>query len=120
MLRRAVPLLLLLICSFGRDASGQVGPSKDRAVNQMREIVAAIKRCPETSDSLPDEGAITKHQPPLIVEWDVVASDSLRTPFQGFVQFRVVTQLEESEEAKRSKELDYKYHAGKPGRFVRQ
>jgi hypothetical protein len=43
------------------------------------------------------------------LEWDVVASDSLRAPFQGFVRFKVVSRLEETDEAKRSKELDHKY-----------
>ena len=109
MLRRTVLLLPLLICSLTTPAAGQVGPSQDRAVSQMREIVEAIRRCPETSGSLAEEGAITRTEPPLILEWDVVPSDSLRAPFQGFVQFKVVTQLGETEEAKRSKELDHEY-----------
>lgn len=109
MLRRTVLLLPLLICSLTIPAAGQVGPSQDRAVSQMREIVEAIRRCPETSGSLAEEGAITRTEPPLILEWDVVPSDSLRAPFQGFVQFKVVTQLGETEEAKRSKELDHEY-----------
>jgi hypothetical protein len=85
------------------------GSEKDNAVSQMRRIVEAIRQCPETSDSLPYMGAISKHIL-VILDWNVMASDSSRSPFQGVVHFKVVSKLEETDEAKQSKDLDREYH----------
>ena len=101
----------LLICVLGAVAAGQKDPAKDTAVRQMRRIVNAIKQCPEvTSPLMLSENFATRHEgPPSIVDWDVVASDSLRSPLQGFVKFNVPIRLEETEEAKQSAKLDKKY-----------
>src|SRR5580704_3830544 len=109
MLRRAILIVPLLAFAVASSADGQAGPSKESAVSQMREIVEAIRQCPETLSSIPEEGAMSKQLQPLVLEWDVVTSDSLRAPFQGFVRFKIVSRLEETDEARRSKELDHKY-----------
>ena len=84
--------------------------AKDRAVSQMRKIVEAIKQCPEMApNDFEFARAIQKFTAPLVQDWDVVTSDSLRSPFQGFVRFRIVSHYEESEAAKRSKQLDADY-----------
>ena len=93
--------------------SGSIrGPEspKDRAVNQMRIIVEAIKQCPaQTPRGFDLAGAIQKYTRPLVQDWDVVSYDSLRSPFQGFVRFRIVSHYEETEAAKHSKSLDAQY-----------
>jgi hypothetical protein len=94
-----------------KDSGGQAAESAiETARSQMRRIVDAIRQCPETSDSLLGAGIITKHRL-IILDWDVMAPDSLRSPFQGLVHLKVVSILEETEEAQRSKDLDRKYQA---------
>jgi S1-C subfamily serine protease len=84
--------------------------SKDRAVAQMRRIVDALKRCPESTGSrLEPFGAMQRFTAPIVQDWDVIASDSLRSPFQGIVRFRIVAHVEETEAAKHSKKLDAEY-----------
>jgi hypothetical protein len=59
---------------------------------------------------MPNENFATRHEgPPSILDWDVVASDSARSPFQGFVKFSVPIRLEETDEAKQSRKLDKDY-----------
>jgi hypothetical protein len=44
-----------------------------------------------------------------VLEWDLLSSDSLRSPFQGFIRFRIEGELQESDEAKKSAKLDAEY-----------
>jgi hypothetical protein len=96
--------------SSGQPAAGQGVAAKDRAVDQMRRIVDSIRQCPELTGS---DGsfnvAIVYHHSPRILEWDVLASNSLRAPFQGYVLFDLPKDLQETDEAKRSKELHSEY-----------
>jgi len=84
---------------------------KDIALCHMRRIVEAIKQCPEKPPrDLEPAGAVQKFSRPLVLDWDVVYKpDSLRSPFQGFVRFRIVAHFEESEAGKQSKQLDAQY-----------
>ena len=104
------PALLLLSLSV-RAQNGNQATGKDIALSQMRRIVEAIKQCPEKPPrDLAPEGAVQKFSRPQVLDWDVVSKpDSLRSSFQGFVRFRIVAHVEESEAAKRSKQLDAQY-----------
>src|SRR5262249_38689321 len=82
--------------------------TKDRAVSQMRRIVEAIKQCPEPAPTNV-KFALQKSTKALVQDWDVVTSDSLRSPFRGFVRFRTSGYYEETDEAKQSKQLDTEY-----------
>jgi PEGA domain len=91
----------------GQAGTGQEIAPKDNAVSQMRRIVAAIRQCPEvTWPGLIDNVAVWHQHSPSILEWDVLASTSLRARFQGYVLFEVSSYPEETDEAKRSKKLD--------------
>jgi hypothetical protein len=81
----------------------------------MRRIVEAIRQCPEVtgSDGVYNVAIIHQH-PPSILEWDVLASSSLRAPFQGYVLFDLPKDAQETEEAKRSKELHLKFQSLMP------
>lgn len=83
--------------------------AKDSAVGQMRRIVDAIRQCPEETVSGFFDVAIVHHWSPRVLEWDVLASNSLRAPFQGYIRFDLPFDLHETDEAKRSKELHAKY-----------
>jgi Trypsin-like peptidase domain len=91
----------------GQAAAGQDFAAKDKAVSQMRRIVDALRQCPESTGSF--DVAIVHNQSPRILEWDVLPSTSLRAPFQGYVWFDLPQDLQETDEAKRSKELHAKY-----------
>lgn len=91
-----------------RISAGQDGLPKDKAVSQMRQIVDAIRRCPGTEVQHWPEVTI-QYRSPRILEWDVLASNSLRAPFQGYVRFDQPFDLQETDEAKRSKKLHRKY-----------
>jgi PEGA domain len=102
-----------LVASSTEEGTGQVGSgqeieAKDSAVNQMRRIVDAIRQCPQETGPFLDV-SILHRQSPRILEWDVLPSDSLRAPFQGYVRFDTPIDLQETVEAKRSKELHKKY-----------
>jgi hypothetical protein len=82
----------------------------------MRRIVEAIKQCPEQAPCDAEfAAAIIKYTKPLVQDWDVVTSDSLRSPFQGFIRFRTSGHYEETEAAKQSKKLDAKYRQALQG-----
>jgi len=88
--------------------------TKDKAVSQMHRIVEAIKQCPPPAPT-DVKFALQKSTKPLLQDWDVVTSDSLRSPFQGFVRFRTSGYYEETDEAKQSKKLDAEYRQAVQG-----
>jgi hypothetical protein len=102
--------------SVGNNKRVEEDSTKDRAVSQMRRIVEAIKQCPEQAPRDAEfAAAIIKYTKPLVQDWDVVTSDSLRSPFQGFIRFRTSGHYEETEAAKQSKKLDAKYRQALQG-----
>lgn len=111
MLRRATLMLPLLLFFAGASAMGQETSSRQKALNQMRQIVAAVRACPQEVSALSpkDNFANRRVGPPSVLGWDVVASGSARSPFVGFIRFTIPVRIEETDEAKRSEGLDKKY-----------
>jgi len=80
--------------SFPPDASAAPtakGPQMDNwvkaEVGQLRSIVDKIKACPQEKK----EGAVISSYlgPPHDVTWDVVASESIRAPYTGYIELAV-------------------------------
>lgn len=72
---------------------------KKRAVEQIREIANSIKQCPEQGNNFEDDCQIHYFYvgPPTNLEWDVLPSKTVRSPFQGVIEFTLPT---------RSKDID--------------
>jgi hypothetical protein len=62
---------------------------KARAVEQMREIADAIKSCPERENVFEGDCETSHYYsgPPTNLEWDVLPSKTVRSPFQGVIEF---------------------------------
>jgi hypothetical protein len=85
--RKLTPLAIpFFLCSF---ATGQDDPAKQKAIEQMRQISDAIKQCPEKKVSHEDECQVYHYflGPPTNVEWNVLPSKTVRSPFQGVIEF---------------------------------
>jgi hypothetical protein len=69
------------------------------AVEELRVLAQTIKQCPqETMNSSkwgrgPTEVVQIRRGPPQNVVWDVRASDSVRAPYTGYIQFTIRTKL---------------------------
>ena len=88
-------------------AGTQSEPAKETAMNQMRQIVEAIKKCPEEIDEQ-GEYWVDYDGPPYNVEWDILPSKGVRSPFQGWVEFTLSRRSQETEK-KRSGKLHEEY-----------
>lgn len=77
-----------VFCLLVSLAAGQNDAAKDKAIAQMRGIAKAIRQCPEQTESQ-DECWIFLQGPPANVEWDVSPSKTVRSPFQGTIEFTV-------------------------------
>ena len=103
--RAVVPVTLLLL-AFTELCNGQAGqsptpssgpqsiePSSQPAVDAMRELVRTIKDCPQAIDFESRWGkeplAITRWYigSPKNVVWDVVRSNTVRSPYVGYIEF---------------------------------
>lgn len=104
MLRRLVVVLLLLPIP----ATAQESATKQRAVAQMRKIAEAIRECSEEMRYQAPYG-VYYWGPPLNLTWDVFPSKTVRSPFQGFVDFTLQHRSVESDAAKHSEKLHEEY-----------
>jgi hypothetical protein len=95
--RSTVALVFLL----GGLAAGQDDPAKQKAIEQMRQIANAIKQCPEQKSSYQDNCKVHNSYlgPPTNVEWDVVPSKTVRSPFQGILEFTLPARSENIDQA---------------------
>jgi hypothetical protein len=88
--KRSTILALFLL---GGLAAGQDDPVKQKAIEQMRQIANAIKQCPVKKTRFSQDNpcqAFTHYiGPPTNVEWDVLPSKTVRSPFQGILEFTV-------------------------------
>ena len=79
---------LFLLSGF---AAGQDDRAKQKAIDQMRQIADTIKQCPvqKTRVSANDPCQVSTYYigPPTNVEWDVLPSKTVRSPFQGVLEF---------------------------------
>jgi len=100
------PALLIFVLIFG--LGHPQNTARDTAVEQMRQVAAAVKACPEETTSQ-TEYAIFHIGPPTNLEWDVQESKTVRAPFQGIVTFSLPERIEESGKAKHSKKLHDQY-----------
>jgi len=84
--KRSTAIVLLL---FGGLATAQDDAPKQKAIEQMRQIAAAVKQCPAHKSSSQDDCKVHIYYlgPPTNVEWDVVPSKTVRSPFQGILEF---------------------------------
>src|SRR5690242_7778631 len=85
--RSMVAALFLL----GGLAAGQDEPAKQKAIEQMRQIANAVKQCPAQKTHLGQNDSCQVATyfigPPANVEWDVLPSKTVRSPFQGILEF---------------------------------
>lgn len=86
-------------------APGQDDAAKQKAISEMRRIANTIKQCPEEV-SYQNECKVHYVGPPINVEWDVLPSKSVRSPFQGIVEFNLGER--ESDPANQSKAIHQK------------
>jgi hypothetical protein len=86
--KRLTIIALLLLGGF---AAGQDDPAKQKAIEQMRKIANAVKQCPvqKTRISKDDDCQVASSNigPPMNVEWDVLPSKTVRSPFEGILEF---------------------------------
>jgi len=84
--KRSTAAALLLLGSL---ATAQDNAVKQKAIEQMRQIAAAVKQCPahKSSSQVDCKVHIYYLGPPTNVEWDVVPSKTVRSPFQGILEF---------------------------------
>ena len=62
--------------------------TKQKAIEQMRRVANAIKQCPEQKAYQSERGVSKSYAgPPTNVEWDVIPSKTVRSPFQGVIEF---------------------------------
>ncbi|HEV2489324.1 MAG TPA: hypothetical protein VGT03_05930 [Candidatus Acidoferrales bacterium] len=113
-MKKVLPVLFILSLvssSTGQKVqAAQQGDNQGRemAIAQMRRIANAMKACSEEISSK-TELATYYVGPPTNLEWDVVDSKTVRSPFQGIVKFTLPERSEETEKAKHSKKLDKQY-----------
>ncbi len=62
---------------------------KEAEINQIRSMVQAIKRCPANIST--SASSTIADGPAYNVTWDVSASQSVRAPYDGYVEFTVPT-----------------------------
>jgi hypothetical protein len=94
---RFAPLLIVAaFFSLGSFSAGQEDPAKQKAIDQLRQIANSIKQCPEQKTTYQDECKTHNSHvgPPANVEWDVVPSKTVRSPFQGFIEFTLPSRSE--------------------------
>jgi hypothetical protein len=86
------------LCLMGRFAFGQEDRAKQKAIDQMRQIANAMKQCPEQETNTFQDKCHVRHSayagPPTNLEWDVVPSKTVRSPFQGIVEFTLPSRQE--------------------------
>jgi hypothetical protein len=96
MLKKAFPAFgkwaaIAALFLLGGIVAGQDDPAKRKAVDQMRQIANAIKQCPvqKTVIGPKDACQVSTYYigPPTNVEWDVLPSKTVRSPFQGILEF---------------------------------
>ena len=71
--------------------------AKQKVIAQIRRVADAIKQCTEqiTSTEKGPCGTSSKFDgPPANVDWDVVSSKTVRSPFQGVVEFTLPSRSE--------------------------
>ncbi len=83
--------LTVVLCLLTPFVLGQEDPAKQKAIDQMRQIATAMKQCPEQQTHTFEDQCHIRHStyagPPTNLEWDVVPSKTVRSPFQGIVEF---------------------------------
>ncbi|MGA7794080.1 MAG: hypothetical protein WCA19_13660 [Candidatus Acidiferrales bacterium] len=85
-------LLLFLIAGCG-----QADRAKREAIVQMRDVANAIKQCPEQQvNSIQTVCHVYNSYtgPPTNLEWDVLPSKTVRSTFQGTLEFTLPHRLE--------------------------
>jgi len=99
--RRVTVALIFLLGSL---VGGQDDHAKEKAVSQMRQIAKAIKQCPEEIEHR-GECDTFYHGPPTNVEWDVLPSKTVRSPFQGVIEFTLPHRRQGVDPATQSKQV---------------
>jgi S1-C subfamily serine protease len=61
--------------------------SKQHAIEQLRSIAEAIKKCPAGVDKGSDGFSESRHSAPVNVVWDVESTHSYRSPEIGYIEF---------------------------------
>lgn len=94
---RLTVALLVMLCNLV--VAGQDDHAKQKAIDQMRRVANAIKQCPEQKSSNQDECQVHYFHvgPPTNVEWDVLPSKTVRSPFQGIIEFSLPSRSEDQE-----------------------
>lgn len=99
------PASVLGLILIGSLSAGQDDPGKQRAIDQMRHIADAMKRCPEEKSSHQDECQVRIYHlgPTSNLEWDVLPSKSVRAPYLGVIEFTLPNRTETTDVANLSK-----------------
>lgn len=101
--RHQVATALFLL---GALAAAQDDHAKQKAIDQTRRVAKAIKECAEQlTGNWQDECKVHKlySGPPTNVEWDVLPSKTVRSPFQGIIEFTLPTRFQDSDLSGQSK-----------------
>jgi hypothetical protein len=96
-----------LACLLVTSATGQEDDKKKKAIDQMRQVANAMKQCPEQKTTYRDVCSIrySYQGPPTNLEWDVVPSKTVRSPFQGIVEFTLSSRSEEGPQPNQSTDV---------------
>jgi hypothetical protein len=110
MARLGKRLTVAVICLLGSFAAGQDDPVKQTAIDQIRRVANAIKQCPEQMSSYQDECKVhySYAGPPGNVEWDVLPSKTVRSLFQGIIEFTLPLRSQDIDRANQSKKVHQK------------
>lgn len=103
-----MPLFALILLSlFAALAAAQDTSAKGKAIGQMRRVAAAIKQCPEVV-KYQDECATYYVGPTANVEWDVVDSKTVRSPYEGILEFSVLDRQKAADTSRQPKKVQEK------------
>ena len=93
------PAAAALLLRLSALAAAQDDHAKQKAIDQTRRVAKSIKECAEQlTGNWQDECKVHKlySGPPTNVEWDVVPSKTVRSPFQGIIEFTVPTRFQDT------------------------
>lgn len=88
-------------------SAGQIDVAKEKAIADMRRIASAMKECPEEVQ-YQNECSVHYIGPPSNLEWDVITSKTVRSPFQGIVEFALPMRSLDIDPSKQSKRVHQK------------
>jgi len=85
-------------------SKGQTDTTKDKAISQMRRIADTMKQCHEEIEYR-TPCATNYIGPPTNLDWNVLPSKTVRSPFQGIVEFVLPIRSEAVDPSKQAQKV---------------